>query len=72
MEIFKTAWQRGAPQQKGEHMSRIENTMQALRSRGFEPVYFATAREAADYLTAEYAGRSVAFGGSRTDRKSVV
>lgn len=47
-------------------MSRIENTMKALRSRGFEPVYFATAREAADYLTAEYAGRSVAFGGSRT------
>ena len=44
----------------------IENTMKALRSRGFEPVWFDTAAEAADYLEKEYAGRSVAFGGSKT------
>ena len=44
----------------------IEKTLKALRSRGFEASYFAAAAEAADYLTAEYAGRSVAFGGSKT------
>ncbi|MGI5979708.1 MAG: lactate utilization protein [Oscillospiraceae bacterium] len=44
----------------------IEKTMKGLRSRGFEPRYFETAAEAADYLAAEYAGRSVAFGGSKT------
>ena len=47
-------------------MADIEKTLKALRSRGFEARYFETAAEAADYLAQEYAGRSVAFGGSKT------
>ena len=47
-------------------MVNIENTMKALRSRGFEPVWFESGSEAADYLAKEYAGRSIAFGGSKT------
>lgn len=43
--------------------------MRALRVRGFEPIYFETSAEAVDYLVNEYAGRTIAFGGSVTLEK---
>lgn len=50
-------------------MSDIEKTIESLRLRGFEPVYFETGAAAADYLAKEYAGRTIAFGGSVTLEK---
>lgn len=50
-------------------MPDIKKTMEALRQRGFEPVCFETGAEAADYLAQEYAGQTIAFGGSVTLEK---
>lgn len=44
----------------------IEKLRKNAEAKGFSFKYFATAREAADYMVGELAGRSVGIGGSKT------
>lgn len=50
-------------------MPDMEKLRENLEKRGFAAVYFATAREAADYLDGKLDGRTIAFGGSMTVRE---
>ena len=47
-------------------MADLERVRKNLEERGFQTSYFATAKEAADYLDAQINGVSVGIGGSMT------
>lgn len=47
-------------------MINIENTMKNLISRGFDASYFATGKEAAEYVVSQLNGETIGFGGSKT------
>ena len=47
-------------------MAELERVRKNLEERGFQTSYFATAKEAADYLDAQINGVSVGIGGSMT------
>ncbi|UWG96296.1 lactate utilization protein [Dehalobacter sp. DCM] len=47
-------------------MINMETTMKNLNSRGFDATYFASAKEAADYIVSQLHGETVGFGGSKT------
>lgn len=44
----------------------IQKTIDNLKREGFTVSYFETARDAADYLCAQYSGKTIGFGGSET------
>ena len=47
-------------------MVSFDETMKNLQSRGFDASFFATGKEAVDYLASELNGESIGFGGSVT------
>lgn len=47
-------------------MINIDKTMKNLIARGFDASYFATGKEAADYIASQLKGETIGFGGSMT------
>ncbi len=47
-------------------MINIDKTMKNLVARGFDASYFATGKEAADYIASQLKGETIGFGGSKT------